>query len=218
MNLMTTAAQIAQILLETKAVKISIDPPFTWTSGITSPIYCDNRILISFPGKREAIVNAFCELVKPLKPDCIAGTATAGIPWASFVAYELDLPMVYVRPEPKAHGVGKQIEGYLPEGQKVVLVEDLISTGGSSIKVAKVLQEQGKADVISVLAIVTYEMAASKKTFEEAKIPLTTLTNFTSLLDEVKKQGYLDESQVKTVLEFSKDPPGWWSKLSLRGA
>lgn len=209
---MASPSQIAQILLQTKAVKISMNPPFTWVSGIKSPIYCDNRILISFPGKRETIVNAFCELVKPLKPDCIAGTATAGIPWASFVAYELNLPMVYVRPEPKAHGAGKQIEGWLPEGQKVVLVEDLISTGGSSIKVANVLKDQGKAEVQAVLAIVSYELAASKKAFDEAKIPLTALTSFTTLINEVKKQGYLKDEEVKTVLEFKEDAPNWWSK------
>lgn len=210
--LMPIASEIAQILLQTKAVKISLNPPFTWVSGIRSPIYCDNRILISFPGKRETIVNAFCELVKPLKPDCIAGTATAGIPWASFVAYELNLPMVYVRPEPKTHGVGKQIEGWLPEGQKVVLVEDLISTGGSSIKVANVLKQQGKAEVQAVLAIVTYELAASKKAFDEAKIPLSTLTTFTTLINEVKKQGYLKDEEVKTVLDFREDPQQWWPK------
>lgn len=215
---MPVASDIAQILLQTKAVKISLNPPFTWVSGIKSPIYCDNRILISFPGKRETIVKAFCELVKPLKPDCIAGTATAGIPWASFVAYELNLPMVYVRPEPKMHGAGKQIEGWLPEGQKVVLVEDLISTGGSSIKVANVLKEQGKVQVQAVLAIVTYELAASKKAFDTAKIPISTLTTFTTLINEVKKQGYLKDEDVKAVLEFREDPEQWWGKQEKRKA
>ncbi len=211
---MNTSSQIAQILLSTKAVKISVDPPFTWTSGIKSPIYCDNRTLISFPQEREIIVNAYCDLIKPLQPDYVAGTATAGIPWAAFVAHQLKIPMVYVRPEPKTHGTGKQIEGLLPEGKKVVLIEDLISTGGSAIKVANVLREEGKAQVIAVLGILTYEMAVSKKSFEEAKIPLKTLTNLQGLLYEVKKQGYLTDAQVAMVLEFSQDPPNWWNKQS----
>jgi orotate phosphoribosyltransferase len=207
---MEIASRIAQELLNSKAVKISIDPPFTWASGIKSPIYCDNRILISFPEVREIIVSEFCILLEKMKPNVIAGTATAAIPWAAFIAHSMKLPMVYVRPEPKGHGAGKQIEGFLEPGKKVVLVEDLISTGGSSINAVNALKNEGKADIQDVIAIVTYEMEKSKNAFTEAGLNLQTLTNFSHILQEVKNQGYLQEDQIQTVSEFSKDPAGWW--------
>lgn len=210
---MEIASRIAQELLKSKAVKISIDPPFTWASGIQSPIYCDNRILISFPEVREIIVSEFCILLEKMKPDVIAGTATAAIPWAAFIAHSMKLPMVYVRPEPKGHGAGKQIEGYLEPGKKVVLVEDLISTGGSSINAVNALKNEGKADIQDVIAIVTYEMEKSKNAFAEAGLNLQTLTNFSHILQEVKNQGYLQEDQIQTVSEFSKDPAGWWGNF-----
>jgi len=207
---MEIATKIAKDLLKSQAVKISIDPPFTWASGIKSPIYCDNRILISHPEFRETIVSEFIVYIEHLQPDYIAGTATAGIPWAAFVAYQMNLPMVYVRPEAKAHGAGKQIEGYLEPGKKVVLVEDLISTGGSSIKAATALREEGKAVLEDVVAIVTYELEKSKQAFPEAKLNLKTLTDFSHLIAEVKEQGYLDDVQVNMVQDFSKDPANWW--------
>jgi orotate phosphoribosyltransferase len=211
---MEIASRIAQELLKSKAVKISIDPPFTWASGIQSPIYCDNRILISFPEVREIIVSEFCILLEKMKPDVIAGTATAAIPWAAFIAHSMKLPMVYVRPEPKGHGAGKQIEGFLEPGKKVVLVEDLISTGGSSINAVNALKDEGKADIQDVIAIVTYEMEKSKNAFAEAGLNLQTLTNFTHILQEVKNNGYLQEDQIQTVSEFSKDPAGWWDNFN----
>jgi len=211
---MDVASKIAQELLNSKAVKISLDPPFTWASGIQSPIYCDNRILISFPEVRQTIVNEFCSLLESLKPEVIAGTATAAIPWAAFIAHQMGLPMVYVRPEPKGHGAGKQIEGFLEPGKKVVLVEDLISTGGSSINAVQALKNEGKAEIQDVVAIVTYEMEKSKKAFAEAGLNLQTLTNFSHLLQEVKNKGYLNDDQVQAVLEFSKDPAAWWEKRS----
>lgn len=210
---MDIASRIAHELLASKAVKISIDPPFTWASGIQSPIYCDNRMLISLPEVRELIVSEFCVLIEKMRPDYIAGTATAAIPWAAFIAHSMKLPMVYVRAEPKGHGAGKQVEGYLKPGSKVVLVEDLISTGGSSLNAVQALKREGDADISNVVAIVTYEMEKSKTAFAEAGIQLQTLTNFTHLLEEVKKQGYLQEDQVQTVLEFSKDPANWWNNF-----
>ena len=211
---MDISSTIAKKLLEKQAVKISLDPPFTWASGIKSPIYCDNRMLISFPDVREIIVDAFCEIVKEKNPDYVAGTATAAIPWAAFVAQKLSLPMVYVRSEPKDHGAGKQIEGHLDQGKNVVLIEDLISTGGSSIKAAEALRNEGGAIVTEVLAIVTYEMEKSKNAFAENNLNLNYLTDFSHLLEEVKKQGYLSEEQVKMVLGFSADPPNWWESIN----
>ena len=132
---MEKAKEIAGILLDIGAVKVSINPPFTWTSGIKSPVYCDNRKLISHPSARKQIVESFVEMMREqnMKPEFLGGTATAAIPWAAFLAHELNLPMVYIRPEKKAHGAGRQVEGDLPSGKRVLIVEDLISTGGSSV-------------------------------------------------------------------------------------
>ncbi|MDP3975748.1 MAG: orotate phosphoribosyltransferase [bacterium] len=210
---MNTAQKIAQGLLQTEAVKISINPPFTWVSGIKSPIYCDNRKLISFPDVRETIVSEFIIAAGKYHPEVIAGTATAGIPWAAFVAYQMKLPMVYVRPEPKGHGTGKQVEGHLDTGKRVLLIEDLVSTGGSSINSAEALRREGQSDVVGVLAIVTYEMAKATGAFAAAELPLTTLTTFTDILTEVQAQGYLSPEQVKLVAEFGKDPASWWESF-----
>jgi len=210
---MDAAAIVAKDLIDHKAVKISIDPPFTWASGIQSPIYCDNRMMIAHPEARATIVSEFMVHIDHMKPDVIAGTATAGIPWAAFVAYQMKLPMVYVRPKAKEHGAGKQIEGYLEPNKKVVLVEDLISTGGSSIRAAEALKTEGKAIVQDVVAIVTYEMQRAKDAFAEAGINLTTLTDFSHLLKEANKQGTLTGEQIATVMEFSMDPAGWWENF-----
>lgn len=211
---MSAAAIIAKDLIDQKAVKISIDPPFTWASGIKSPIYCDNRMMIAFPEARETIVSEFMVAIDHMKPDYIAGTATAGIPWAAFVAYQMNLPMVYVRPKAKEHGAGNQIEGYLEPGKKVVLVEDLISTGGSSIRAAEALKKEGQAIVEDIVAIVTYQMKKADDAFAESGINLTTLTDFSHLLAEVKNQGYLSEEQVELVQQFSADPANWWENFN----
>jgi len=211
---MKITKQIAAALLETQAVKVSIDPPFTWSSGIKSPIYCDNRTLISFPDTRDLIVDELCRLVHDLSPDVIAGTATAGIAWAAFVAQRTGLPMVYVRPEPKAHGTGKQVEGKLESGKKVVLIEDLISTGGSSIKSAQALVKEGSADVLAVVAIVTYGLKKGVDAFTEAKIPVSTVITFEDILEQVKEKGYLKDEQVQMVLKFRESPEGWWDTMN----
>jgi orotate phosphoribosyltransferase len=205
----------AEILLKTESVKISTNPPFTYTSGIKSPIYCDNRKLISFVEERKIIIEGFKKLIKDsgFKADYLAGTATAAIPWAAFVAYDMGLAMVYVRPKPKAHGTGKQIEGYLKEGSKVLVIEDLVSTGGSSIKTAQVLQNEGKSEVIGVLSIMTYDMPKAHSQFKEANVDLKTLTNFATLMELVKETGALTEDQYKLALEWNKDPENWFKKL-----
>ena len=140
-----SARQVAEILLNVNAVKLNVKEPFTYTSGIVSPIYTDNRVLISYPEERKFIVDGYINLIKErgLKPEYIAGTATAGIPWAAFVAERLDLPMVYVRNKPKGHGAGKQIEGMLPEGKSVLIIEDLVSTGGSSLNSVQAKKDSG---------------------------------------------------------------------------
>lgn len=175
--------EVARALLEIKAVQIKTEGFFTWTSGIQSPIYCDNRLTMSYPAIREKIAKAFVEKIKSsnLKPDVIAGCATAGIPHAAWLATELNLPMVYVRSSPKGHGKGNQIEGLIEEGQKVLVIEDLISTGGSSIDAANVLGEVG-AEVLGVFAIFTYGLEKADNNFKQANLSLETITNFDHLL------------------------------------
>lgn len=214
---MDLAKQVAQILLKIEAVKVKIDPPFKWASGILSPIYCDNRLLISYPEEREVIVNGFVETIKEkgLNPDIIAGTATAAIPWAAFVAQKMNLPMIYIRSEKKEHGAGRQIEGKIEAGRKVVIIEDLISTGGSSIKAAEAVKEEGKSEVTDILAIVTWELKKAVDRFAAANLNLTTLTNYTNIIQTASEEGYLSEEQKEKVLEFKIDPPAWGSKMGL---
>jgi len=208
---MSIAREVATNLLEKGAVKISVDPPFTWSSGIKSPIYCDNRIMIAYPGAREIVVEGFKNLIKEkgLDPDVIGGTATAGIPWAAFLAYETVLPMIYIRAEKKEHGAGKQIEGYLKEGENVLIIEDLISTGGSSLRTAQAVREEGKCTVEHLFAIVTYEFDKAKKGFEDANIELSTLTDFSTLVEVAQERGDLTGEELKIVMDFSADPQGW---------
>lgn len=196
---------VAQILLDNQAVKIQPDNPFTWTSGIKSPIYCDNRLLISDPDAVNTITLAFKELVEKMKFDVIAGTATAGIPWASFLAYDLDMPMIYVRSKPKEHGTKSQIEGVLKKGQKVLLVEDLVSTGKSSLAAVEAIRNEGGI-CNQVVSIFQYGFPAADAAFQEAHCNLVSITNFKALLDTME---HLSDAQKKEVLAFSKDPQGW---------
>ncbi|MGL4896988.1 MAG: orotate phosphoribosyltransferase, partial [Cetobacterium sp.] len=152
---MSREKNIAKSLLGTEAVRLSVKDPFTFVSGIKSPIYCDNRKMIGFPKERQVVVDAFIEVLKEKDFDIVAGTATAGIPWAAFIAQEMNVPMAYIRGEKKAHGAGRQIEGAEFEGKKVIIIEDLISTGGSSIKAVAAAREAGAIDV-EVLAIFSY--------------------------------------------------------------
>ncbi len=212
---MSLSKQIAENLLRRGAVKVSIDPPFTWVSGIKSPVYCDNRKMISFPEERKAVVDGLISLMKEkgLSPDVIGGTATAAIPWAAFVAYELGLPMIYIRPEKKDHGAGKQIEGHLEPGQNVLIVEDLISTGGSSVKAAEAVREEGQCTVEDVFAIVTWEIPKSVERFQEAGIRLTTLTNYTNIITLAAETGAVPADQLDAVMEFKENPVEWGKKM-----
>jgi orotate phosphoribosyltransferase len=204
---------IARILLDLKAVSLRFDPPFTWTSGRLAPIYCDNRLIISEPASRKIVVAGFKTLLDEngLAPDVIAGTATAGIPHAAWLADLMDLPMIYVRGAAKGHGKQNRIEGRLAAGRRVVLIEDLISTGGSSISAVEGLKEAG-ADVLGVLAIFTYGLDVARKAFHEAGIPLYTLTSFDVLAGEAAESGRLSESDLETLAEWQKDPALWSEK------
>ncbi len=209
------STEIAQILLDRGAVKISLDPPFTWTSGILAPVYCDNRILPSFPADRDTIVDGFVQLIKDksLSPEAIGGTATAGIPWAAFVAQKMELPMFYVRPKPKVHGAGKQIEGALEKGSKIVMIEDLFSTGGSSIKAAEACQREAEAEVLGIFSIVTYGMDSAEANFKNSGFVHGSLTTFPDILNLLQAQGKFNESEVVQILEFTKDPENWGKSL-----
>ncbi len=208
--------EIAESLLNQKAVKVSIDPPFTWVSGIKSPVYCDNRKMISFPEDRKKIVEAFKAVIdeKGLEYDVIGGTATAAIPWAAFLAYDLGVPMVYIRPEKKEHGAGKQVEGDSVEGKKVLIVEDLISTGGSSVKAAEAVVNEG-GSVSDVMAIVTWEMPKAIARFEDAGLNLYTLTGYTDIIGLAGERGDIPEDQLSVVLEFKDNPADWAMKMGV---
>ena len=196
--------QIARILLDLNAVQIKTDPPFTWTSGIKSPIYCDNRLMISNVEGRRKVIAGFIKLIEKLDFDVLGGTATAGIPWAAFLAEELDLPMVYIRGDAKKHGKQNQIEGNIKEGQKVLIVEDLISTGKSSIAAAEAVREAGGV-VKDVIAIFTYELLKGIEAFAQADLRFHTLTDFPTLIGITD----LSEKEKENVLDFAKDPAGW---------
>ncbi|MED1916054.1 orotate phosphoribosyltransferase [Brevibacillus sp. NPDC058079] len=207
MTTMTTAKQIAANLLEIGAVHLRPEQPFTWTSGIKSPIYCDNRITMSYPHVRRAIARAFADLIKEQYPDAqvVAGTATAGIPHAAWVAEVLDLPMIYVRDKAKGHGRQNQIEGALAAGQKVVVIEDLISTGGSSLKAAQAVQAEA-GEVLGVVAIFSYQFPDAQALFEEAGVPCSTISNYTALLEVASEQGVITSEQEKVLGEWRKSP------------
>jgi len=205
-----TALQIASYLLETEAVKLRPENPFTWSSGWQSPIYCDNRVTLSFPAIRSFIKNALSEEIRKrlAEVEVIGGVATAGISQGALVADVLDLPYIYVRPEPKKHGMGNQIEGRLQEGQKVVLVEDLVSTGGSSLKAAQAINEAG-GEVIGLIAIFTYGFEKAAQNFKEANIPLICLSNYQNLLGIALEQGYIKAEMLETLSDWRKSPETW---------
>lgn len=197
--------EIINLLLDIKAIELKIDKNnwFTWASGIKSPIYCDNRLIISYPEKRKIIANSFVKKIKELYPevDAIAGTATAGIPHAAWISDIMSLPMLYVRSSKKDHGKTNQIEGKYKKGEKVVLIEDLISTGGSSILAAQALQQEG-IEVLGIVAIFSYNLKKAKENFDKAKINFTTLTDYDVLIELATEKGVLTEENNKILLEW----------------
>jgi orotate phosphoribosyltransferase len=207
---------IAKALLEIKAVSLQPNNPFTWSSGLLSPIYCDNRLTLSYPKVRKEIARGLVDMVKEKYADAevIAGTATAGIPHAAWVSDLLDLPMVYVRGSAKGHGKGNVIEGKVEEGQKVVVIEDLVSTGGSAIEAVKQLEAAG-ANVLGVAAIFTYGMKKGAEQFASAEIAWDTLTNFDELLTCAVETGMIEEREVQSLLHWRNNPSSkeWLEQL-----
>lgn len=203
--------RIAELLIDIGAVKLSVNPPFTWTSGIKSPVYCDNRMLYSHPEARSFVVDALVSRIRSLhvEPDCIAGTATAAIGWAALVADRLGLPFVYVRSRAKEHGAKKRIEGDLKPGSDVVVLEDLISTGGSSVSTVQALREEGGATVSDVVAIFSYELFSSHDAESEAQVRFHPLCSFATLLDVAAKQGRINTEDIEGISAFSRDPEAW---------
>ncbi|WP_430608449.1 orotate phosphoribosyltransferase [Enterococcus sp. DIV2379] len=205
--------QIAKDLLDIEAIFLRPNEPFTWASGIKSPIYCDNRITMSYPHVRRAIAKGLAAVIKTTYPEAevIAGTATAGIPHAAWVAELLDLPMVYIRSKAKEHGKGNQIEGRIQPNQKMVVIEDLLSTGGSVLEASEAAKREG-ADVLGVAAIFTYELPQVQENFDQAGLSYVTLTNYTALIESALETGAIQESDVALLQEWRKDPAAWLSE------
>jgi orotate phosphoribosyltransferase len=208
---MQNGIRIAEFLLDIGAVRLSVHQPFTWTSGIKSPIYCDNRMVYSHPDARDFVVDALVAHVKTLQtqPDFIAGTATAAIGWAALVADRMKLPFVYVRSKAKEHGAQKRIEGDLKEGKHVVVIEDLISTGGSSVSTAETLRTEGKAIVTDIVSIFSYEMTAGKEKAAEAQLAFHPLTTLATLLQVALDQDRIIDEEAEEIERFIRNPQEW---------
>lgn len=204
------AQQVAAHLLSIKAVILSPDKPFTWASGLKSPVYCDNRLTMAYPEVRSLLTTGFLGRIKQqsLSPDVIVGTATAGIPHAAWLSSAMGLPMAYVRSKPKAHGRGNQIEGRLEAGQHAVIVEDLVSTGKSSVAVVEAVQAQN-VEVDAVLAIFSYGLPRAKQAFRETDVPLHTLTTFETLLQVALEYGMLNDAAIASLRAWHEDPSAW---------
>ncbi|KVV15204.1 orotate phosphoribosyltransferase [Flavobacterium sp. TMP13] len=205
-----TAEKTAELLLQINAIKLNPKNPFTWASGWKSPIYCDNRLILSFPSIRNYVRDAFAESIEKQfgKPDVIAGVATGAIGVGILVAEAMDLPFVYVRPEAKKHGRQNQVEGYFEAGQKVVVVEDLISTGKSSLLAVEALRSAG-ADILGMAAIFTYGFGIAEENFKEANIDLFTLSNYSNLLHLAVAKEYISKDDLETLQEWSVNPATW---------
>jgi orotate phosphoribosyltransferase len=205
-----TASEVASKLLQIEAIRLQPERPFTWASGWKSPIYCDNRLSLSFPEIRtfikenlvKAIQNNFTEV------EAIAGVATAGIPQGALIADQMNLPLIYVRSKPKGHGMENMIEGKVTPGQKVVVVEDLVSTGGSSLKAVEDLKNAG-FDVLGMVAIFTYGFDIAKNNFEEAKVKLICLSDYSAMLPQALANDYINDHTLASLVEWRKDPASW---------
>lgn len=207
---MSTQKHFAEKLLQIKALQINLQKPYTWASGWRSPIYCDNRKVLSYPYVRDFVKSELANMVLEHFPDAevIAGVATAGIAHGVMAADLLKLPFIYVRSKPKEHGMGNQIEGVLEAGKKVVVVEDLVSTGKSSLQVVDVLRECG-AEVVGMCALFTYGFPVADKAFEEAEVPLHTISNYTALMEVVEEQKLVQPEQKELLAQWRLDPANW---------
>ena len=207
---MTNEKAVAKKLLQINAIKLSPQQPFTWASGWKSPIYCDNRKVLSYPYIRDFIKSEMCSVIFEKFPeaDVLAGVATAGIAWGAMAADQLKLPYIYVRPKPKEHGLSNQIEGTLEKGQKVLVIEDLISTGKSSLQVCDVLKAAG-ADVIGMVSIFTYGFQIADDALKAANIPYQSLTNYQTLINLAVEKGIIAQAEQNTLLNWLADPANW---------
>ena len=207
---MTNEKAVAEKLLQINAIKLNAEQPFTWASGWKSPIYCDNRKVLSFPYIRDFIKSELCNVLfsKFGDADLVAGVATAGIPWGALAADQLKLPFIYVRPKPKEHGLSNQIEGYFTKGQKTVVVEDLISTGKSSLQVVDVLKREG-LEVTGMVSIFTYGFPVAAEAFRNQGVMYHSLTNYPVLLDLAIEKKLVDKKQLEVLLKWRDDPANW---------
>lgn len=207
---MTNEKTVAEKLLQINAIKLNPTQPFTWASGWKSPIYCDNRKVLSFPFIRDFIKSELCNVVFEKFPDAemLAGVATAGIAWGAMVADQLKLPYIYVRPKPKEHGLGNQIEGYYEKGRKVLVIEDLISTGKSSLQVVDVLRKEG-LEVEGMVSIFNYNFNVADEAFKNANVKFQSLTNYNELIGLAIEKGIVTSGQENTLLNWRQDPANW---------
>lgn len=211
---MTNEKTVAEKLLQVNAVKLNPKNPFTWASGWMSPIYCDNRKLLGFPYVRDFIKSEMCNVIFEQFPDAelLAGVATAGIAWGAMASDQLKLPYIYVRPKPKAHGLGNQIEGFYEKGMKTVIIEDLISTGKSSLQVVDVVREEG-LDVIGMVSIFTYGFEAATIACAEAGVRTISLTNYDTLIKLAVQKGIIEEEDQNTLLNWRENPSIWGKSI-----
>jgi orotate phosphoribosyltransferase len=207
---MTNEKAVAEKLLQVQAVKLSPEKPFTWASGWKSPIYCDNRKVLGFPYIREFVKSEMSNIIFEKFPEAalLAGVATAGIAWGAMAADQLKLPYIYVRPKPKEHGLGNQIEGYYEPNQKVLVIEDLISTGKSSLQVVDVLRNAGMA-VVGMVSIFTYGFDVADKAFAEAGVKYLSLTNYSTLIELALEKGIVSKETESLLMDWRKDPANW---------
>lgn len=211
---MTNEKTVAEKLLQVNAVKLNPKEPFTWASGWKSPIYCDNRKLLGYPYVRDFIKSEMCNVIFEQFPDAelLAGVATAGIAWGAMSADQLKLPYIYVRPKPKEHGLGNQIEGYYEKGMKTVIIEDLISTGKSSLQVVDVVKQAG-LDVIGMVSIFTYGFEAATISCEQAGVRTISLTNYQTLISLAVEKGIIAETDQNTLLNWRENPAEWGKSI-----
>ena len=206
------SAELAQKLLQIKAIKLSPTEPFTWASGIKSPIYCDNRVTLSYPEIRTFVKIALATLSEQFDDyDTVAGVATAGIAHGALIADHIEKPFIYVRSKAKGHGRENLIEGDFSKAKKVLVVEDLISTGGSSIQAVEALRTEG-IEVVGVIALFSYEFEKAKKNFQAANCPYLTVSGYSTMLTQAKKTNYITDEEYATLQDWSKDPSGWYDK------
>lgn len=209
----TTSNKVAEILLDIGAVLFSRNKPFKFDSGILSPVYVDTRVIISYPKERKFVIDQMVKKIKEIGiPDVIGGIATAGIPHAAWIAQELNLPMIFIREQPKDHGRGKQVEGVLKRGQKVLIIEELISTGGTSVNIIAAVRKLG-GKVTDEISIYTHNLKESVENFKHAEVKLHYLTDTKEVAQVAKTKGYLKQKQIEIVAEWTKNPKNWGKKM-----